>query len=1369
MKLPGTYRCALNLVYSFLFGLIVNTVCMGQAELETKFQFHHLTPDDGLSQVSVSALIKDYRGYIWLGTQDGLNRYDGNTFTVFRHNPSDSTTISGNRVSALYEDESGRIWVGTVNNGLSLYDPRFGHFIRLKLNSPSSQISNTTVTCIESVSQEEVWVGTRNDGLFRVKFDLNGIPECTRLDQYPELIAIHGMIRVDENQILIGGDGKVFSVSVSAPMTKLHQLVIPGLRGIVKSFALYQNKYVWMGTEGGLYFYDLARKQGHIQDIENPQQPNQSRPCEVNQLFLDENHTLWIAAGHGLFLLSKWNENQKRFTHSKAYKHNPENPSSISHNSVLSLLIKPENIFVGTSRFANVITPKPKFVVVKRAPTLGTSINNNIIFSFYKDSTSNDLWVGTSGGGLNLKRGDVYYYFIESDDPNSISDNIIRGIEKGPDNKLWLATTKGLSIVDLNTFDPERPKFITYISDLSSTTGLQHNNLRDVLFHDNQIWVISAGGGLSQFVGDLDKEDFFFRVFRHQPLDPTSINSDIIHCILPDQNDFSFWLGTENGLCHVQFNSSEYKQPTFTRYTRDPENSNSIGNNSVHDLSMDLSGVLWIATGYGFCSFNPMTQTFTRYGTEDGLADPIVYSVQEDEYDNLWLGTNNGLSRFNKTLGIFQNFQKEEGLQDLEFNIKTKFKDENGLIYLGGISGFNIFNPLEFLHSNNPVPIFLDRIKIDNSNSPTQKYVPVNSNSIDISYRDFPLHIGFSAPDGDPQRTIQYEYLLEPLRTSWNNLGSENSISFPDLSPGHYNLHIQGKEHGVSWETDPLTLSIHVAPPWWRSTWAYFVYGLLLFGLFYTFYQFQIQRKLAREEARRLKELDNMKSRLYTNITHEFRTPLTVILGMVNELKERLKGGTETKQLELVEQNSKNLLNLVNQMLDLAKLEKGNIKPLYVYGDIILFLNQIVESFYSLSNSEGISLTFYSEVDVCEMDYDEQKILQIISNLLGNAIKFCSSGDHVVMHLNKLEQEQRLMIKIKDTGPGIAPEYLQKVFDRFYQVDDTHTRRGEGTGIGLALAKELIELMNGSLIVDSTVNAGTTFTIRLPIHKKSIIQARRPLSENIINRPKAKEHVVPPYGEDKPNVLVVEDNKDVAYYLSQCLQSQFYVHHELNGALGIQHALDHVPDLIISDIMMPEKDGFEVCETLKEDPRTNHIPIILLTAKTTRDDKITGLKKGADAFLPKPLDKEELLVRIEKLMELREELRAKYSSAMATFQLKSKSNPISSTSSDMNEKFLSSVIDTILENIENHLFKGPLLARKLGMSESQLYRKLKAITGKSTALFIRSIRLKKAKELLSEGQSNVSEVAYDCGFNDPSWFSRAYKEEFGFPPSDIAR
>ncbi len=512
----------------------------------------------------------------------------------------------------------------------------------------------------------------------------------------------------------------------------------------------------------------------------------------------------------------------------------------------------------------------------------------------------------------------------------------------------------------------------------------------------------------------------------------------------------------------------------------------------------------------------------------------------------------------------------------------------------------------------------------------------------------------------------------------------------------------------------------------------------------------------------KLKVVDELKNKFFVDITHDFRTPLTVINGIAEKIKDQPDIGKQKLQqeAEMIERNGNNLLHLVNQMLDLARIDRLNLKLHFVQADLIPYLQYVFECFQSIAESKNVQYYIYKEVDTLEMDFDPEQLYKVVSNLLSNALKYSKVNGEIVFHIRYDQTKRQLVLKVADSVPGIAPDKLPYIFIRFYVVSDTKTDKG--TGIGLALTKELTELMNGSIHVQSS-DKGTVFMVKLPVSNKA------EKSEQIVKPhpvwPEVKQYsegsqskeIYSTGEDDKLLVLLIEDNADVSRFIESCIENQYEIVKVFDEESGVKKAFEIIPDLIITDVMMPRMDGFEVCRNLKNDERTSHIPLIILTARATETDKIKGIAGGADAYLIKPFNKAELMVRMEKLIQLREKLRTKFQDYVA--------QPQGIDSPD--ESFLTKAIKSIEKEIHNPEFKAADLAFALNLSESQLYRKIKAITGKSTAVYIRSVRLQHAKEKLKDADFNIAETAYACGFNDPAWFSRIFKEEYGYSPSEI--
>ncbi|MCW5515426.1 ATP-binding protein [Muriicola sp. Z0-33] len=662
-----------------------------------------------------------------------------------------------------------------------------------------------------------------------------------------------------------------------------------------------------------------------------------------------------------------------------------------------------------------------------------------------------------------------------------------------------------------------------------------------------------------------------------------------------------------------------------------------------------------------------------------------------------------------------------------------------------------------------------------------------------IPFQGNAFRFEYSATSFDNESENQFQYILEGFDEDWSSWTSETMKDYTNIPEGEYSFKVRSK-NVFNHLGNEDSFYFAVLPPWHRTWWAYLIYvvgAIALVSLLLQWRSKELKRKnenlenliadrtteirhkneLLNHQTEQLEQLNESKSRLYSNITHEFRTPLTVIIGMAETLKTNVLNkqfeGAE-KSLNMIRRNGKNLLHMVNELLDLSKVESGSMELNLVQTDAIPFVKYLSESFHSLAESKNINLTVYSEINALEMDIDVNKMASIISNLLSNAIKFTKAYGKIIVHLNKIKTKdgELFSIKVQDNGLGLAENDIAHLFDRFYQVDNELSSKQEGTGIGLSLVKEFVELMKGTITVESALGKGSTFTVQIPVTNNAV----QILDAKITDEPPVKKTAPNTKVESSffdevstlPLALIIEDNEDVAHYLKTCLKGKYQTLHAINGDKGIEMAYEKIPDIIISDVMMPGKDGFEVCATLKGDERTDHIPIILLTAKVTAEDRLTGLSQGADAYLAKPFNEKELFIRLDQLLLLRKKLVDKIQKdGLYNFLGKQEENP--------ETKFLQKIIQVIREDIGNADFGAKNLADKLHLSESQIYRKLKAITNKSTAVFIRSIRLQIAKDLIQSTNKTISEVAYETGFNDPSWFSRAFKEEFGITPSEVSK
>ncbi|MCB0549481.1 MAG: response regulator [Phaeodactylibacter sp.] len=825
-------------------------------------------------------------------------------------------------------------------------------------------------------------------------------------------------------------------------------------------------------------------------------------------------------------------------------------------------------------------------------------------------------------------------------------------------------------------------------------------------------------------------------------------------------------------------------------------------------MRQDEKGRLWLGTVLGGLNiYDPDTGDMIIVNSDAGLANNTVASILEDVDGDWWLGTYNGISIVDSNGELITNLDLTDGLVEKENNRFAALKTQGGKLLFGTINGLHVIDPAVIkgrIEQNNGLSIYLTSLEYFdvNKGAKTKQTGLLN----DLGTFQLPpahryLNLSFALSSYFKSQENQYAYKLEGQDSDWTPLGKQNVLSLNNLPPGKYRLLLKGRDANGYWTKEPLSLDIHAREFFYKSPWFYALIFLLAGLAAVTWIwrlrvrineatrQIREDKEIIETQAEQLKEIDKAKTLFFTNISHEFRTPLTVISGMANQIEG------QHKIKELIRRNSLSLLNLVNQILDLRKLELGKMKLDLVQGDIVKYLQYILASYEAMAELKGVTLHFLPREKALFMDFDQEKLVRIISNLLSNAIKFTPAGNDVYLILEKsvLEKEtgpatEALCLRVSDTGIGISPEKQTHIFDRFYQVEDVaetkeqKTSRAKvdfemaGSGVGLALIKDLITLMGGTISLESKPGKGSTFTVLLPVSREAVkVEIEQQAVEGLatVAQGPVETGKVPAPLLAKPafaassselSLLIIEDNRDIQQYLITLLEPKYTLYLASDGQEGIEMAFEHMPDLIISDVMMPKKDGLEVCDTLKNDKRTSHIPIVLLTAKGSVESRIQGLERGADAYLAKPFNEKELFIRLEKLAELRQLLQHRYQQIRPSAE----TVPAEMSASFEKEDAIMAKLQKIVEDHLDDTSFGPAqLCEAMGMSRSHLHLKIKALTNRSTSIFIRTIRLHKAKELLQKGELNVTQVAFEVGFNDLSYFSRTFTEEFGVNPQNV--
>ncbi|MEM6964976.1 MAG: ATP-binding protein [Bacteroidota bacterium] len=1025
------------------------------------------------------------------------------------------------------------------------------------------------------------------------------------------------------------------------------------------------------------------------------------------------------------------------------------------------------------------------------------------ITQLFKDQT-NILWGATRNGLLKIKYQQPLFetYMSSGDEFCEGGGNCrFRGIAEDADGNIYFSYYNSIHVLNPQTnlirpLLPNRKNF---------------NTPFDLLVFQNQLWtnaskrVDLSSGKVSTvlpapYAEDFDNGNLMIdkngklwlgrkgNLWKYNEvkdrLELSKISDDLeteeITYLLPSNEEHIFWVGTnENGLLKI------HDQKGVVR-SFSTSNSN-LRSNFVRVLFEDKNQALWIGTPGGLFHLDIQKNTTERYSVEDGLPNDNINSILSEGDSALWIGTDLGLSRFHIRDKSFINFFVRDGLPDNEFNRISFHQAKNGRMYLGGLNGVIAFYPEEVLRayrsqqSKSRVVLTSFVKQQDRQLTPTQEIWHTTATpKLDIYYQDKDYTFNFALTDYLAFDEVRYSYKLEGKDLVFSPPSKSNAVQYSNLSAGNYVLRVKAMDAKGDWNPNPLSLKIEVHPPWWDTSTAYGAYtlilGLLIFGI-YRFlkgrWELQSELQTKDQEAERLKDVNDFKTRLYANITHEFRTPLTVILGLsdqINEKSEDIAPEVLKRHTGLITSNGKNLLHLINQMLDLSKLESSSMSTKWIQGDIIAYLNSIVESFVYFAEAQRVNLVFTSDVDTLMMDFDKDKMLKIVSNLISNALKFTDEGGEVKV-VTHVTRHQKLLIEVSDTGIGIPPEAVPHIFDRFFQATTEELQKQIGTGIGLSLVRELVKLLHGTISVTSTVGQGTTFEVNLPINNNAPTEKEFPKIASIQQAVDA--YTIWSQGEmaevastqktsteELPTLLIIEDNQDIIAYLKTILAPLYNLRIATNGKIGVETATEVIPDIIISDVMMPIMDGFEVCNLLKNDERTSHIPIILLTARNEIQSKLEGLERGADAYLSKPFNKKELLIRLEKLVTLRKKLQARW----AGFEVLP---PSEEKAVQIEDAFLQKLRQAVEDNLDDPSFGIPQLCKAVHLSRMQVHRKLKALSGQTTSHFIRLIRLQKAKSLMRSTDLNISEIAYDVGFNDPNYFSRTFAKEYGKSPSQF--
>ncbi|MBN2521412.1 MAG: response regulator [Bacteroidales bacterium] len=1407
-----------------LLVLILNNCLFGQlSESLTNVRFNKISTQQGLSQSSVFALAQDKNGFIWIGTRDGLNRFDGYSFIKYKYNPQDTNSLSHNEITKIHVNSKGDLWIGTRGGGLNqyIYDKNeFRRYLELDYKN--------IVNDIFEDQKGNLWIGTP-EGLFR--------------GNYNKERNIYLFENVTQSSIYKTRDGEFVARQKSIiSVASINQL---------------SDDIIIIGTRGGVFNYSISKKQYTLMDM------GVANYNYITSLIVEDDGIIWAGSYDGLVKAGPVNDSSFEYTFTN-YSIDQQGKQRLLVNRIETLVKDPYgNMWVGT-RGGGLINIKKDGEVITYLNEISdvNSLSENIINSLLVDNTGM-LWIGTESKGCNtldLYRKKFYHIKNLPNNKNSLGDNLVTAISGDKKNKVWVGTAvKGLDEI---IFNKDHTYQINHYSNISLTSGFIIKEIISLFEDKNKaLWIGTATNSIFRYkepegfrsypvngyvysiyqdytgkiwlgrwgqgLGWIKEKTGEVTNYTHIPRDNHSLSSDIVLAIYGDTMG-NLWIGTKGGGVNViPLNILSQGQGDFIYFKHDRNNPNSLSHNDVYCITQDSRGDIWIGTGGGLNKVawgnkKPNTEfilkkeiDFISYIEEHGLPNNLIYGILEDDKGNLWLSTNEGISVFNPVNECFKNYSVNDGIQANEFHSNAYFKDNRGYMYFGGVNGLTFFHP-DSIHDNPYQPeVVITGLKIFN------KYIHPgeeingriilekdisNTKNIVLSYKAKEITFEFSALYYTNPQSIRYAYRLLGFNEKWQEAGKNNRYAtYTNLDEGDYIFQVKTINNEEIWKNLPTEIEITVLPPFWRKPWFYFIYAIIIIIFLLIFRRYSLiavkeKNKLLIERLENKKhiEISEAKMRFFTNISHEIRTPLTLIS---DPLKKVLSEGeideTSRKNLKLVSKNVTRLLELINQLIQLRKIDLGYIKLKVSEVDLVPFIMGIMEDFEEYAHKRDINFSFNSEAKSIHLYLDKELITVVFYNLLSNAFKYTPDGGSISLKIDKHQGRmskrlyhnirQRLLLKnnisqwvaveVADSGTGIPEKELNNIFYRFYQAYNPELQLHTGSGIGLSLVKEYIELHKGYIDVKSKPNEGSIFTIYFPVGQAhfdtaQLIKQETPkiLPQEKIQRDdisieekidKHDEEFIDRKGirkEKAPTILIIEDDIELSNYISQYLCNLYNIEQVENGKKGLEMARNLMPDLIISDLMLPEMDGYRVCENLKTNIETSHIPVIILTAKASEENILEGYEKGADSYIIKPFNIEILKTQIKKIIESRILLQEKYSKLITL-------KPRDITITSIDEKFLNKLLDIIEANINDTEFDVTKLVENMNMGHTTILRKVKALTNLSLVDFIKNHRLKKAAMILQKEKLPIAEVAYMVGFSDPKYFSKCFVKEFSKTPT----
>lgn len=1341
--------------------------------------------DKELSNSLINAVYQDRRGFVWVATENGLNKFDGTRFSIYRHNAADSTTLKNNYVRTLFEDSRGNFWIGCIN-GLQRYDRATDSFHEQFIARKDGK-KNPHITSIIERHNGDLWIATSGQGAISLKKNSKADSFLIEAELTERMGSnyLNVLFEDTRHNLWIATEEKgLFRYSPESKELKSYKAPYNIGSDDVSSICEDAHGHIFVGTLTKGLFKLPAGQEGNFEPVPYHNQTN----LNIRTLIIDTQGRLFIGTdGEGV---KEYQYEQNIIVDSEINA----GPFDFSKSKVHSLIEdKDHNLWLGIFQKGIILVPgiSNKFDYYGYKSIHNNTIGSSCVMAIHVDEQST-IWIGTDNDGLyaiNDRGKQLRHYTHQAGTPHSVPGTILC-IYEDSNREFWL----GSYFDGLMRMNKQTGKCIDATSLLQGNLSAGKPKVSCITEDkEKNLWVGTYGSGLYKI--NLPTQHVTYYESTRNENDDWSINrlpNDWISCLLEDKEGV-LWIGTYKGLATLN--------PKTNNFVNFNKRNNLLPGYVVYCLLEGSDGSIWAGTSEGLACLNKKESAPTHFTTADGLPSDVICGLAEDGNGNIWISTHQGISKLNPQEKKFINYYAGDGLQGNEFTRTAVFKDKRGKLFFGGTNGVTAFFPKDITEFKKEMNVLITGFYIANrpvkkgdksGNNIITNTAVMDADQFTLAYNENTFSIDFSVLEFSNPDRISYQYKIKELGNEWiSTQPGSNRVSYSSLKPGEYTFSVQARDHNNF--SNIRTVSIIITPPWYQMWWAKVFWGCLIVLLIYALTMYFLSRFRHRQEVMKQKhqeQINEAKLQFFINISHEIRTPMTLI---ISPLEKLLAEHSDRQPVYLmIYRNAQRILRLINQLMDIRKLDKGQMHLKFRETDMVGFINDLMQTFQYQAQKKNITFTFNKELqdaDTLKVWIDLNNFDKVLMNVLSNAFKYTREGGSIQVQLTTGHDstyrgalKDYFEISVTDNGIGIDKDKINQIFERFYQINNDVTQSNFGTGIGLHLARSLVKLHHGIIEAENRDDEqGTRFIIRLPLGsdhlKTDELENPEEVGSDLVMSQLSKDTLheieednesvsssaVPRKTKSKTRyrVLIIEDDDEIRNYMRNELSTDFRISECTNGREGLDAILKEKPDLVISDIMMPEMDGITLCSKMKQNINVNHIPIILLTAKSKAEDRIEGLEIGADAYIVKPFNTELLRSTASNLIANRERLRGKQ---VGEQQVEEKMVKIEMKSND--EILMSKVMKTINEHLANPELNVEMLASNVGMSRVHMHRKLKELTNQSARDFIRSIRLKQAATLLSEKKLNVSEVAYSTGFSSLSHFSNSFREFYGVSPTE---